>query len=227
METVRTGLDRASPFGFTCARCRSCCRFKKIQINPYEIARMAGRLGISTTDFISHYTTDGGSILRFDDQATCIFLNDEGCALHSDRPLVCRLYPLGRFVDFQGRENFAQLALENKCRGRVHESGTIAHYLEEQGAAPFMHAADCYLELLKQLLEHLQGLDHEPAHAAEGIDAAHISAQDTPDHDQGAQPWIDLDRALIDYCRSKDMPIPDDIDARMQLHIKAIRQWMA
>ena len=102
-------LDRQSPFGFTCHRCLACCRFKKIQLNPYETARMASRLGISTTDFITRYTI-GGTVLRFTEEDACVFLQADGCAVHADRPLVCRLYPLGRYIDFIGVETFGQLA---------------------------------------------------------------------------------------------------------------------
>lgn len=214
-------LDRQAPFGFTCHRCLACCRFKKIQLNPYETARMAGRLGISTTDFMASYTT-GGSVLRFDDEGTCVFLQNDGCAVHADRPLVCRLYPLGRYVDFLGVESFAQLKLEDGCQGELHAQSTIAHYLEEQGALPFMHAADRYLDLLWHLIEHLRDQELEPAQATAVRDAV---LTETDDIQQ--QTWIDLDRIVADYCQRTGIPAPDNIDARMKLHIKAVRQWAA
>ena len=219
-------LDRQSPFGFTCRRCLTCCRFKKIQLNPYETARIAGRLGISTTDFIARYTTTGGTVLRFDDQGTCVFLQAEGCAVHPDRPLVCRLYPLGRYVDFLGVETFAQLTLEDGCQGELHARSTIAHYLEEQGALPFMEAADRYLDLLWHLVEHLREQDLAPPEATAVRNAVRVETE--AGSDERRQPaWIDLDRTVREYCQRIGIRIPDDIDGRMKLHIKAVRQWAA
>ena len=129
----KTGLTRQSPFGFACSRCLGCCRFKKIQLNPYEIARLADNRDMTTTAFIGQYTT-GGTILQTNTEGTCVFLDAEGCAVHPDRPLVCRLYPLGRFVDYLGVETFAQIPLEEGCQGVLHENGTVTQYLEEQGA---------------------------------------------------------------------------------------------
>jgi hypothetical protein len=63
-----TGLKRTSLFGYTCNRCLACCRHKKIQLNPYEIARLAKNRGLSTTDFIARCTTNGGTVLRFDEE---------------------------------------------------------------------------------------------------------------------------------------------------------------
>ena len=217
-------LNRQSPFGFTCHRCLACCRFKKIQLNPYETARMARRLGISTTEFIARHTT-GGTVLRFDDEGACVFLQADGCAVHSDRPLVCRLYPLGRYVDFLGVETFAQLMREDGCQGELGFRGTIAQYLEEQGALPFMHAADRYLDLLWHLVEHLRDQELSPHQTATILDT--VQRDGAGDTSTRQLTWIDLDRIVTDYCQRISVPVPDDIEARMKVHIKAVRQWAA
>ena len=41
---------------------------KKIQVNPYEIARLAGNLGISTTEFIVRYTVEKGAANKTSNQ---------------------------------------------------------------------------------------------------------------------------------------------------------------
>lgn len=226
MPPFATDLHRESPFGFTCHRCLGCCRFKKIQLNPYEVARLASHLALSTTAFIAHYTT-GGNVLRFDDQGTCVFLSDDGCTVHPDRPLVCRLYPLGRYVDFLGMETFAQLRLEDGCQGQLHNHNTITQYLKEQGALPFMHAADRYLDLLLHLVEHLRDQELAPDQATAVLDAVRMDPE-TGAEATGQHAWIvDLDRTVTDYCRRTGMPVPDDIENRMKLHIKAVRQWAA
>lgn len=50
-------LDRDSAFSYRCARCSRCCPRYHIQVNPYEILRLARLLGVSTTGFVR--TLDG------------------------------------------------------------------------------------------------------------------------------------------------------------------------
>src|SRR6185437_15358050 len=101
---------RAERFAYTCGRCFNCCRNNDIQVNPYEIGRLAGRLGLSTTETIALYTRDGlGTLLTQRDNGDCVFLDDNGCSVYTDRPLVCWLYPLGRNVEADETEWFEHI----------------------------------------------------------------------------------------------------------------------
>jgi Fe-S-cluster containining protein len=42
---------------------------------------------------------ENDATLRHNDDGACIFLGEAGCTVHSDRALVCRLFPLGREVE--------------------------------------------------------------------------------------------------------------------------------
>ncbi len=224
ISLCRTKLNRASPFGFSCRRCIGCCRFKRIQLNPYEIARMARELGLSTTGFISEYTGNGGTVLQTREDGTCVFLHSAGCQIHPARPLVCRLYPLGRYVDYLGVETFAQAELEEGCRGDLHESGTIDRYLEEQGAFPFMHAADLYLNLLWHLLDILKDQGTESSESEKILKKVRAVANGC---DEGNELfWVDMDQAVAEYCRQTGITVPDDIEKRMAMHIEAVRKWV-
>lgn len=219
----KTKLNRHSVFGYSCSCCLLCCRFKTIQLNPYEIARLAGNRGISTTEFIARYTTTGGTILESKQDGTCIFLDTEGCCVHFDRPLVCRLYPLGRHVDFLGVENFSQMESEEGCQGIFHKNGTIEQYLEAQGARPFLHAADRYLDLLWHLLEVIKEQALEPSQCDTLLNTVRAVANSPAgDHDLS---WIDMDRALADYCRLSGSSLPESLEKKMVMHIKAVRTW--
>lgn len=225
IQLERTDLSPATPFGFSCNRCLGCCRDKKIQLNPYEVARLAGHCGIDTTEFIERYTDQGGTLLKFRPDGRCIFLDAEGCGVHPARPLVCRLYPLGRFVDGAGKESFAQMALEPWCRGELDESGSIHDYLEEQQARPLMRAADRYLELLWDLLSVLEQPDGEPARREAVRASARLRGGE--DGSNRSVDWLDVDRALAAYCRDAGIPVPQEVEDKMELHIAAVRQWAA
>jgi Putative zinc- or iron-chelating domain len=84
--------SRSSEFGYVCRRCSLCCRDKRIQINPYELARLARAQGETTSEFRERWTLDGqGTTLGQKEDGTCVFLGSQGCEVHADRPLVCRL----------------------------------------------------------------------------------------------------------------------------------------
>ncbi|MGE5385530.1 MAG: YkgJ family cysteine cluster protein [Betaproteobacteria bacterium] len=225
LPLCRTALNRQSSFGFTCNRCLHCCRDKKIQLNPYEVARLAANRGLSTTEFIARHTNGGGTVLGTQADGTCTFLGPAGCTVHADRPLVCRLYPLGRYVDFSGTETFAQIEQDEHCRGILREDGPIDDYLADQGAAAFMHAADRYLELLWKLLAIIQERDLASAETNAVVAAVRSIAggeAETP-----VVPWIDMDPVVAGYCDRQVIPVPGDIQAKMALHIEAVLAWAA
>ena len=178
---------------------------------------------MSTTEFIDRFTTAGGTVLQAKPDGTCIFLDAGGCAVHADRPLVCRLYPLGRTVDFLGVEDFSQMESEEGCQGMLHESGTIEQYLEDQGALPFMRAADRYLDLLWYLLETLKEQDLESSQYETILDA--VRAVTDSGTDKYHLLWIDMDRVLADDGLLSDLPVPASLEEKMAMHIKAVRAW--
>lgn len=218
----RTGLNTETPFAFSCDRCSQCCRCKKIQVNPYEIARLADNLAMSTGEFARKFTTNGGTQLASNDDETCVFLTSGGCGVHRDRPLVCRLYPLGRHVSASGEESFSEIEPDPGCTGVYGEERTIGDYLDSQGARPYMRAADRYLSLFCTLY----GIMRENAGTPGKRKAAkRMSAgTDAGAHDQ-VNDMMDVDIVVSNYCRENDLPFPKDPDEKMVLHIQAVEAW--
>ncbi len=218
----RTGLNRQTPFFFSCARCLSCCRHKQIQVNPYEIARLAGNRGLATGEFIERYTHDSGTILNWDDDGACVFLDSNGCGVHPDRPLVCRLYPLGRHVLPSGEESFSEIEPDRECQGVHSDDGVITAYLDSQGACPFMAAADNYLDLFWRLCRVLEEATAEPEkqHAVVGVFQKFAGGERSEDIG-----FADVDAIVAAFCEKLDMPLPLDIDAKMSIHIRAVEAW--
>lgn len=212
----RTGLDRKTGFSFTCRKCLQCCRFKSIQVNPYEIARLASALRITTTEFIAVYTVNGGTCLSCDEDGCCVFLGEEGCAVHADRPLVCRLYPLGRHLDGYGQESFSELVQEAGCNGSYEAGGNIGDYVNSQDVAVYIEAADMYLQLLWDLINILP-----PAAACDDAERAAL-----PESAISAAQLLDMDYAVSTYCQESGMSMPVDINDRTRLHIQVLQSWI-
>jgi Fe-S-cluster containining protein len=114
---------------------------------------------MTTTNFIEQHTVNGGTELAVRDDLTCVFLGEQGCGVHSDRPLVCRLYPLGRVVQSGEPDRYFLMEPHPQSEGVYSDAGSVGGYLEQQGAAPFMAAADAYFALLERVAAVLSELE--------------------------------------------------------------------
>ena len=202
---------RQERFGYVCHRCLRCCHHKRIQLNPYEVARLARNRGQTTTQFRADATVDGaGTVLKQTESGACVFLGAEGCMVHADRPLVCRLYPLGRHVTIGEEERFSHVQPHPLSEGEYNRVGTIADFLEEQGAAPFIEAADDYLKWLDTALSALtRDLDTTP----DNIMSAPTESDDS---------LLDMDAAITGHCTSAGCSEPADLEDRKTFHLQIL-----
>lgn len=216
-------LRRATPFSYACGRCSRCCRDKGISLNPYEALRLARNRGLSTTELIARHTERAGTLLRRRDDGACVFLGAAGCEVHRDRPLVCRIYPLGRHVSGEDEETFSELEPHPQTEGRYGTQGTVGGYLQAQGAGPFMDAADRYLNLFRALTDSL-------AARVARLDAAGRAEVERnfvgpADEAEPASDWLDVDPTVDAYCRRLGITKPTEASELMELHLKALSAW--
>lgn len=184
-------------------------------MNPYEIARIADARGISTTEVIEKHTVEGGTVLRQREDDGCTFLEGKGCGVHSGRPLVCRLYPLGRIVEKNESERFVRLRGHPESEGVYGEEGTIGGYIEGQGTEPYMRASARYFALFTRLVAVLRarpgGSETFQRVVTEGVGEG-ISVE-----------WIDVDATLARLASS----IPDTVEERVALHLRLLESEIA
>jgi uncharacterized protein len=152
--------------------------------------------------------------LQQTESGACAFLGSDGCTVYPDRPLVCRLYPLGRSVGIDGTESFCHIEPHPQSTGKYTRSGTIAKFLAAQDAHPFMRAMDDYYTWLRAALEYLN-------EATDG-EGASIAA----DHQNGALELLDMDAAIARHCTEAKVAEPKDIEARRQLHLAILYQQL-
>jgi uncharacterized protein len=215
---LRTGfeLERSSPFAYACQRCSRCCTGKRIPLDPYEVARIAQRLGLTTTETYARYTTDGGALLAVQAGGACIFVGDDGCSIHPARPLACRLYPLGRRVTAERQERFAAVVPDAGCEGSYGGSGTVEDYLRDQGAEPFLVAADRYRAILEKLASVLLRRDD----VLECVDQVNELFGRAPLEED--QSLLDVDTVVVRRCAELGIAVPHDVEARILLHLAAL-----
>ncbi|WP_296612392.1 YkgJ family cysteine cluster protein [Sphingomonas sp.] len=204
-DPIPARMTADTRFSYRCTRCNSCCVDKRIQVNPYEIARLARNRGVSTAEARQTFTT-ADSALRQREDGRCIFLGDQGCTVHVDRPLVCRLFPLGRVIDAAGKVHFVPYPDPLAAHGEFGKAGVVADYLEAQGATAFIAAADAYFAFF--------------CRANERMGAATPAAAD-PDRD-----LLDIDSELAAACAAAGIAEPDDLLERMWLHISLLDEML-
>ena len=174
-----TNLTLTDSLPLTCTRAGSCCHGKTVWLNPWELAHLAAAKGLTSRVFRDRYCEFGGIRLRFDGPpgwkglAACSqYLPDCGCSVHADRPLVCRLYPLGR--ERRGKEfHYIHRGHGFPCLEGCPEVVdlphlTVADYLKRQNTGSSEAAQDKYLELMQQLADGAFALLLESGLAASG-----------------------------------------------------------
>ncbi len=159
-----TKLTLTDNLPLTCSRAGTCCHGKMVMLNPWELACLAAAKKQTSREFRDRFCEFGGISLRFDGPpgwnelpACSQYVPGYGCSVHPGRPLVCRLYPLGR-----------QRQGEQQCY--IHQGGvfpcmegcpevanlpqlSVAKYIAGQAAKRFEVAQDEYLELMQNLAE--------------------------------------------------------------------------
>ncbi len=216
-------MTRDTPFSYACGRCSRCCYHKGISLNPYEVLRLARHQALTTTEFIERFTDSAGTQLRQRADGACVFLGEGGCGVHEDRPLVCRIYPLGRRISPEDEETFSEIEPHPQTAGKYGTQGTVGGYLDSQGAGPYMRAADRYLNLFRTmadiLSEHVDSL--APSEREEvGRQWGRPEEFTAPKSD-----WLDIDRATDRYCSEHGLPKPGDPERLMELHLEALTTW--
>ena len=191
---------------------------------PHEILGMARVLGIGTTEFLALYADNRGTTLRSEEDGRCVFLTASGCRVHPRRPLVCRLYPLGRSTDERGEERFALFPPQPECEAVVGREGTIETFLGSQGVGPYFVWARRYGELYRRMIGLLDRLDGE-GKFDESAEAEPATPEKEPARTHLSS-WQDIDASLAEYCDAKGLKPPLEIDEAIALHLLAMEEWL-
>lgn len=156
-----------SKFNFSCypgISCYTrCCRKLELFLYPYDIIRLKKKLAIGTEEVLNRYAgvVSGASNplfpsvilqMRDDEEHTCPFLVEEGCAVYEDRPSACRTYPLERAVNRDsggGRpEEYFFMTHHPYCDGHGEaKEWTVSEWLRDQHLLSYNAMDDLWAEL--------------------------------------------------------------------------------
>lgn len=128
-------------FVFGCKGCGKCCHHRTdIILNPRDIFNISKYLYRTPIEIITRYCelhigpSSGLPLVRIkpiggDD--TCPFLRKKKCIIHKAKPVVCAIYPLGRFVKPEKME--LEYILQPISCGNKNESYTVKEWLSKFG----------------------------------------------------------------------------------------------
>lgn len=127
-EMGYTPLKEDDVFRFGCRRCGRCCcnRTKPINLMGYDIYNLAKDLGRTPLEILQRYTSNSIGptsmmrivYLRERSDGTCPLLYKNKCSVQRNKPVVCRVYPLGR-VCAEGQ--IVYMIQDNPCHGKDYE----------------------------------------------------------------------------------------------------------
>lgn len=161
---ITTTLSKESILPLTCSRSGSCCFGKAVMLNPWELLCFSKEKKITPREFRDLYCEFGGIRLLFDgkpdkkgQKACSQYIDNFGCSVHQGRPLACRLYPLGRKIQFD-KAHYIYEGDTFPCLTDCAEvldlpKLSVGTYLQGQGAEPFEKAQDEYLIIMQNIAD--------------------------------------------------------------------------
>jgi Fe-S-cluster containining protein len=206
MQTTKLSPESILPL--TCSRAGTCCFGKAVMLNPWELLNLSIEKKSTPKEFRDLYCDFGGIQLRFDGkkdkkgQKSCSqYIDSIGCSVHQGRPLACRLYPLGRQIQFD-TAHYIYEGDKFPCLTDCSEvlklpKLSVSGYLKGQKAAPFERAQDAYLVVMQNIADIAFELLLDSGLAASGetrtLTAWRILGTDTPDilAKKIGEEWID------------------------------------
>lgn len=162
MQTTK--LTSQSILPLTCSRSGTCCFGKAVMLNPWELRSLSKEKKITSRAFRDLYCEFGGIRLRFNgksdkkgQQACSQYVDSMGCSVHLGRPLACRLYPLGRQIQFD-TAHYMYEGDKFPCLTDCAEvlelpKLSVGDYLKGQKATPFEKAQDEYLVIMQNIAD--------------------------------------------------------------------------
>ena len=140
----------------------ACCSNIDISLTPYDILRLKQRLGITSNDFLLHYTLPyemeqngiaGVKLRPVENGTACQFMTPEGCGVYGDRPTACRYYPVALLSmrkqdEYTDTQSYA-LVKEEHCLGHNEPREiSIDAYRQEQGLEEYDELARGWRQLI-------------------------------------------------------------------------------
>lgn len=152
-----------------CQGCSACCHGmgSSISLDPFDLYRISAGLGQSFHELIAgpvELNVVDGIILpnlkmAGSDEA-CAFLDqNERCSIHSLRPGICRIFPLGRYYDNESFQYFLQI---HECPKANKSKIKIKKWIDTPNLRSYEQFVSDWHYFLKNVQEYaMENIGHE------------------------------------------------------------------
>lgn len=159
-----------------CEGCSDCCRGmgESIVLDPLDFARMAEGLALTPQQLLGGYlelhVVDGivlPNLKMVGESEQCLFLNKEGwCTVHSYRPGICRIFPLGRYYEEKdGKEEFYYFLQVHECSRPGRAKVKVRKWIDTPEADRYDRYILEWHHFLKEMQKQVAGADAQEAQA--------------------------------------------------------------
>lgn len=143
-QIVNNMMSPDDTFRFSCSMCGNCCRNRRepIIITGLDVFCLAKGLGIPPVEVIQQYMRPkmGHSshlpmfLLKERPDRSCKFLRNGACMVHSFKPIVCAVFPLGQAIDSRdGNIMYFRQPVAERCGGKDGRVWTLKEWIESCG----------------------------------------------------------------------------------------------
>ena len=147
-----------------CAGCSACCMGmgNSVILDPYDVHRLVTGTGMSFEALLQKHlelnVVDGiilPNLKMAGEKEACAFLNEEGrCSVHSHRPGICRIFPLGRLYE---DGSFQYILQVNECKKGNRSKVKVKKWIDTPDAKNY----DKYIAKWHYFLKDLQKIAKE------------------------------------------------------------------
>ena len=147
-----------------CAGCSACCMGmgNSVILDPYDVHRLVTGTGMSFEALLQKHlelnVVDGiilPNLKMAGEKEACAFLNEEGrCSVHSHRPGICRIFPLGRLYE---DGSFQYILQVNECKKGNRSKVKVKKWIDTPDAKNY----DKYIAKWHYFLKDLQKIARE------------------------------------------------------------------
>jgi Fe-S-cluster containining protein len=149
-------IRRGETFTFRChpeVTCfNRCCRNLNLFLYPYDVLRLRQSLGVDSDTFLDRYTVmvmrEGNHFpdvllqMAENDEKTCPFLTEAGCAVYPDRPDSCRTFPVEQGAMYRAGQVMPEVVHffrpPSFCQGPQEAAAwTIEEWVQDQEAETY------------------------------------------------------------------------------------------
>ena len=160
-DMVKAGCDN-------CAGCCACCQGmgNSIVLDPYDVYRLTSGLNCRFEDLLINkldLNVVEGIILpnlkMSGRNESCAFLDEEGrCSIHSIRPGICRIFPLGRIYEDGSFQYFLQV---HECKKTNRTKVKVKKWIDTPDIIKNEAFINRWHYFLKEITQKVQGLPED------------------------------------------------------------------